>query len=893
MKRQFYILICFICFSLAANAQPPAFVSVVANTPTPARLEKFELTVSLTAAYTNAYDYDDIVLKCVFTAPGGRKDTVEGFYMQDYTLNTSNGNLTANGGGVFKVRYTPTEAGNWQYELSCTNTISTTIQPLAFFVCVAADGKGFIRKNNTNYLGFDNGEQYIPVGENLSWQQGNRYTDYKSWTTKLADNKANFLRLWLCHWGYGIEWKNGYDNFTGLKKYKQSNAYYLDWLLDECKAKGLYMMLCINHHGQVSTTTDANWSDNPYNAANGGPCTNTWDFFTNTTAKAAHKNRLRYIVARWGYSPNIESWELFNEVEWTNSFSTYKTQIKDWHNEMAGYLKSKDVAKHLVTTSYANDVNDPATWNLPDIDFTQTHYYSGAANIETILAGGCNNYVTSFNKPTVNGEFGLSASGSGTLIANDPTGTNLHNSFWATMFTGAMGPASPWYWNDYIDPQNLYYHFKPVSDVAALIPFKDANFKRSSATITSSVVADVSLTPGVGYGGTTAANITINADGTSTPAASQLGQYLFGSVYNTQNRNPPTFTVNYPVAGQFRVNTGGASGTAPTIAIYVDGMQVSNQPAAINSSYTVNIAAGSHTIKVDNLGTDWITISAYTFTNIGSPFNTYILKSADSYRASGWIHNKNYNWQHLKNTGTPATINDGFITIPNLQNGTYTITFYNCSTGLASGTASVPVINGSLSFALPSVTWDVAFTAVEQSALPIRLTSFTGLQAGTKNLLNVDIAHAENVKYVWIERAATDQQFQALAELGAGWASIAGKHQYADVRPLKGANFYRLKIVDKDGSITYSPIVRLVNGTFVFSVYPNPFTDKLTLYLSEGKYAVSMVDALGRSVLQRQVTILATQQQTQLDVAGLQRGIYYMSIKDGNGKILEAKALVK
>ena len=87
-------------------------------------------------------------------------------------------------------------------------------------------------------------------------------------------------------------------------------------------------MATFNNHGQVSTGVNPEWNDNPYNAANGGPATNTWDFFTNATAINLHKNRLRYIIARYGYAQSIQSWELFNEIDWTDQFDTRKTDGK-------------------------------------------------------------------------------------------------------------------------------------------------------------------------------------------------------------------------------------------------------------------------------------------------------------------------------------------------------------------------------------------------------------------------------------------------------------------------------------------------------------------------------------------------------------------------------------
>ena len=70
-----------------------------------------------------------------------------------------------------------------------------------------------------------------------------------------------------------------------------------------------------------------------------------------------------------------------------------------------------------------------------------------------------------------------------------------------------------------------------------------------------------------------------------------------------------------------------------------------------------------------------------------------------------------------------------------------------------------------------------------------------------------------------------------------------------------GAVYYRLQQVDPDGTATYSPVraVRFGQGLVpAFSVYPNPATAETTLDLTllpAGSYRVSLVDAIGRVVL--------------------------------------------
>lgn len=703
----FGLLVCPVLFF----GQAPSNIVATPVSASVAKLDKFEMNVTLTAGYTNPYDYDDIVIRGAFIAPSGRKDTVDGFFMQDYTLNTSNGSLTAAGSGGFKIRYAPNETGNWQYNVIAINTLGTATSAMQNFQCTASSAKGFIRKNTTNYLNFDNGKQYIPIGENMGWQDNNAVTDYTDWLTKLANNNGNFIRVWMSSWAFALEWKNGSNGFLGLKKYKQTSAYYLDWLLDYCKQKEVYIMLALNNHGQVSTTVNPEWTDNPYNAANGGTAANTWDFFTNATAKALHKNRLRYIIARYGYSQNIESWELFNEVDWTDQFGTRKSDVKDWHDEMATYIKSKDVYKHLVTTSYAYDYNDPATWNLSNIDFTQTHFYINSPNIESVLSAASQNYISSYQKPTLNGEFGLGPAGS-VLSTNDPNGIHIHNAIWGSLFGGAMGSGMTWWWDDYINPKNLYYHFKPLAAAASVINFKDDNYKKATVSTSGGGTSDIIITPGANFGAATSSSFNVNADGSITPGPGQLGQYLFGSVFNTQYHNPPSFNVTYPVSGQFKVVTGSSIGTSPMINIYVDGVQALNQNATINTTYTVNITAGLHVIKVDNLGTDWTTISNYTFTNIGSPLTAYVLRSADNYKAAGWLLNSKYNWQYVKDNGVPAAISSATLTIPGMENGSYMVQFTDCNTGSLISSTSATATGNNLSISLPSVAWDVAVTAM-------------------------------------------------------------------------------------------------------------------------------------------------------------------------------------
>ncbi|MCC6459764.1 MAG: DUF5060 domain-containing protein [Saprospiraceae bacterium] len=698
-----------------SQAQAPEIDSVSVQSYQVPQGGKFECTVYLKTAVSNPYDYDLASIQGTFTGPNGQSVTVDGFFMQDHSLNTSTGALTPLGNGQFKIRFCPLLAGNWTFFVTANTSGGTATTNTQNFTCKTAATKGFVRRNNSRYFQFDNGEQYIPIGQNVCWQNNNIYLDYKNWLGDMAANKANFFRLWMAHWGLGIEWKNGSSGFAGLKKYKQSAAFYLDWMLDYCAQNNLYMMLCINHHGQYSSTINPNWNENPYSSLLGGPLNQPQQFFSNATAKALHKNRLRYIVARWGYSTNLQCWELFNEVDLTENFDANAANVVSWHDEMSTYLKSIDPYQHLVSTSGSKPSAFDDIWELSAMDFTQEHIYRNVANIEVPIAETARALLTNFDKPALIGEFGLSGSGTQTAV-DDPSGIHFHNGMWAGLFSGSAGTAMTWWWDNYVEPKNLYPHFAPLAAVAGQLAFASDQYQPVLPSVNGGPASDASFSPVAGWGSATAAQFTVDASGNINPGVTQLGQFLYGASWNTQYRNPPSFTVTFPTASKFRVRTGANTSQAPTVVISLDGVQKLNQNGQINTVYSIDVPAGTHTIKVDNLGTDWIEIMEYVFEKLGTSVQAFTLKAGNSQKTAGWMHQKTYNWQYLKANGAPAAAAGVSVTIPGMAPGTYSLNWWNCATGtvLQTSTASADAA-GNLVLPCPAFQWDLAFTAVAET----------------------------------------------------------------------------------------------------------------------------------------------------------------------------------
>ena len=697
-------------FPLPGQTDSPKILGVDTPQEIVGRYGKLEISIDLSATYDNPYDYEDIEVSAVFSGPGGNEYPVDGFYMEDFELDERDGSLRPAGKpGGFRLRFSPMLTGNWSYRVFVRDRSGEATSDSFVFICEEDEddaNQGFVRAGLTNYLHFDSGKKFIPIGQNVAWPVDNPYLDYTKWLEPMRRNGGNYFRLWHAHWGLGIEWKDGWNDFEGLRRYQETNMRYQDWLFDYCAANGIYLMLALQHHGQVSSEVNPNWEDSPYNAANGGPCTNTWEFFSNGAAKAHTRNRFRYVLARWGYSRAIMAWELFNEVEWTDDFEQHRSLVQDWHFEMASFLGEKDPYGHLITTSFAHDINDPLVWNNPDLDITQTHYYLNTGNIERALAGGVRNYLDLYGKPTLTGEFGLGAYSS--LSVSDQDGIHLHNGLWGALFGGGMGSAMSWWWDSYVHPRDLYYHFDGISQVVRDIPFDSENLGPGRSFVLGEP-GDLSLIPIAGWGVIGDSLIRVGPNGWTQPSRPQLGIFLYGSEWNTEFRSPPSFEITYPSEGAFIVSTSNQLGEEAKIAIWLDGELVLEELAVIDTSYSIQVPAGQHIIRVDNTGKDWASVASYIFSGAGSEVDSYVLLSENREVAAGWVLNHRYNHKFLAENGTPTPVLGSELIVEDFRDGSYSIAWYDCISGEIIRTGGVEAVNGQLSIPLPELFWDLSF----------------------------------------------------------------------------------------------------------------------------------------------------------------------------------------
>ncbi len=134
-----------------------------------------------------------------------------------------------------------------------------------------------------------------------------------------------------------------------------------------------------------------------------------------------------------------------------------------------------------------------------------------------------------------------------------------------------------------------------------------------------------------------------------------------------------------------------------------------------------------------------------------------------------------------------------------------------------------------------------------ETSLPVRLTSFRVEEREHHTAgLEWTIEDAGNFSHFEIERSSDGAAFVRLGNVSFG----EGQHRYsfADGDPTAGVNYYRLKMVDIDGTFTHSDIRSLIlKGIATSYGYPNPVSENLTVFSALVQNA-RVFDTMGREV---------------------------------------------
>jgi sugar lactone lactonase YvrE len=188
----------------------------------------------------------------------------------------------------------------------------------------------------------------------------------------------------------------------------------------------------------------------------------------------------------------------------------------------------------------------------------------------------------------------------------------------------------------------------------------------------------------------------------------------------------------------------------------------------------------------------------------------------------------------------------------------------------------------------------------QDTALAMHLLTFTAIRATGGSQVNWTTNNEENYTRFTVQRSTDGgNTFDVLGGVGS---TGAGSYSFLDKNPKASSNKYRLKLVDLNGTVTYSNIVTLMyantggltkNNDVI--IYPNPASKVINLTLipktisATPLYKIRITNSSG-SIIK---TATTNQTEWQTDVSNLSPGAYILQVTSSDNSFVGRGTFVK
>ena len=359
--------------------------------------------------------------------------------------------------------------------------------------------------------------------------------------------------------------------------------------------------------------------------------------------------------------------------------------------------------------------------------------------------------------------------------------------------------------------------------------------------------------------------------------------------------------------GWMDLNRGSASGWGGSE--YSCGMVLAADNADFNAATTTGYAVG---IKDDDVlvlfkfsqgihdgatslpqGATEIVATSYSYSNSDNGVNIYVKLEADGKWTVKWIKGVQLS---TANAVLASSYTDGSVTSGSADNtyrGTsfkYAGWIYSHSTG-----ASDKSFLDNFGFG-------------QDAAWPVELTSFVASLKSNQVTLNWRTATEVN-NYGFDVEKSYDQKFWSAIGFVGGHGTVNTEQQYRFVDQLSPTDqlvpviSYRLKQIDRGGSVEYSPIVSVTQKPSFKNVtlhqnFPNPFNPSTNISFSlpsEQKVSILIYDLLGNEIMRllNKAPMSAGSHSVSFDAQGLTSGTYLYKIQTEHISLTKRMTLMK
>ena len=176
--------------------------------------------------------------------------------------------------------------------------------------------------------------------------------------------------------------------------------------------------------------------------------------------------------------------------------------------------------------------------------------------------------------------------------------------------------------------------------------------------------------------------------------------------------------------------------------------------------------------------------------------------------------------------------------------------------------------------------------------IPVKLSSFTVQKLTSSVKLSWSTEQEMNSREFVIERSVDGRTWVAISSIpAAGNSSTAKTYVGYDLNPVKGINYYRIRMVEQDSRFEYSITKSvLFSNVTVTTIAPNPASDIINIYTNgTGKqFNIQLLDMSGKII--RQLT--SSDQHSIINVSILPRGMYFVKVIEG-GNVYVSKVILQ
>lgn len=179
-------------------------------------------------------------------------------------------------------------------------------------------------------------------------------------------------------------------------------------------------------------------------------------------------------------------------------------------------------------------------------------------------------------------------------------------------------------------------------------------------------------------------------------------------------------------------------------------------------------------------------------------------------------------------------------------------------------------------------------TLSDPYVLAIKLQSFNAVKQGENAFISWRVGYSSSAKSFEILKSTDGRNFTGFKKEDAKTGTT--DYNATDNQLAVGANYYKLKITDNDGSVIHSNTAVVFNkhdGFEITSMIPTLVNN--AAIISVGSYKKSngilvVTNAEGKQILKQTVSVLAGNNNYNLNFTGLTAGVYYIYAEGPNGK---------